>query len=183
MKHLDERLAASQDAATKKFNVLKDQMFIFQDALKEERVFREELEVSKEKEIVKVDAALQATLQAEQEALRATSEKILKVFEDKTACLKDEISSSSKVRTENEARLRRFLEVDIPKLYEGLKEEVENREIMEQRMLKKAMDEVTQLRGAILAEKKAREDTEEAIIRMMEDVVSKMQAKFKRREE
>merc|ERR1719310_70262 len=104
MKHLDERLAASQDAASKKFNILKEQMFVFQDSLKEERVYREQLEVTKEQEIVKVDAALQATLQAEQEALRATSEKILKVFEDKTDLLKDEISSSSKVRTENEAR-------------------------------------------------------------------------------
>merc|ERR1719424_1571342 len=92
--------------------------------------------------------------------------------------LKDEILHSGAVRMDNESKLRRFLEVDIPKLYEGLKEEVENREQMEQRMLKKAMDEVTQLQGAILSEKKAREDTEEAILRMMEDVVSKMQGEI-----
>merc|ERR1712146_685879 len=45
------------------------------------------------------------------------------------------------------------------------------------------MDEVTQLQGAILAEKKAREDTEEALLRMMEDVVSKCRQKFRPREE
>merc|ERR1719221_934501 len=47
---------------------------------------------------------------------------------------------------------------------------------MEQRMLQKAMDEVTQLQAAVLSEKKAREDTEEAMLRMMEDIVAKMQS-------
>jgi len=178
MKHLDERLSASQDAGAKKFGVLKDHMLLFQDALQSERVNRELLAEAKEQEILKVDAALQITLRSEQDARKEAEQKILRVFEDKTSYLKDEITHSGKVRMDNEAKLRRFLEVDIPKLYEGLREEVENRELMEQRMLKRAMDEVTQLQSAILTEKKAREDTEEAILRMMEDVVSKMQAEI-----
>jgi len=60
MKHLDERLAASQDASGKKFGVLKDTMMIFQDALKSERENREHFAEAKENEIGKVDAALQA---------------------------------------------------------------------------------------------------------------------------
>merc|ERR1719356_1695894 len=52
MKHLDERLSASQDASTKKFGVLKEQMLIFQDALQNERVAREQLTESKEQEIL-----------------------------------------------------------------------------------------------------------------------------------
>merc|ERR1719261_2117275 len=122
-------------------------MLLFQDAVKNEREFREQFCEAKEKEILKVDAALQATLQSEQDARREAEQKIRRVFEDKTTYLKDEISHSGKVRMDNEAKLRRFLEVDIPKLYEGLKEEVENREAMEQRMLKTAMDEVTKLQG------------------------------------
>lgn len=178
MKHLDERLAASQDASLKKFSVLKEHTLLFQDAIKGERVNREQLAEAKEQEILKVDAALQATLQSEQVERKEAEQKILRVFEDKTTYLKDEISHSGKARMDNESKLRRFLEVDIPKLYEGLQEEVQNREQMEQRMLKRAMDEVTQLQGAVLAEKKAREDTEEAILRMMEDVVSKMQGEI-----
>lgn len=178
MKHLDERLSASQDAGQKKFGVLKEKMLDFQDALKAEKINREDFQEAKEQDILKIDAALQKTLQSEQDARREAEQKIRRVFEDKTTYLKDEILHSGKQRMDNEAKLRRFLEVDIPKLYEGLREEVENREQMEQRMLKKAMDEVTQLQSAILAEKKAREDTEEAILRMMEDVVSKMQAEI-----
>lgn len=174
MKHLDERLSASQDASAKKFGVLKDHMLIFQQSLKAEQENRDAFQLRKEDEIVQIDVALQATLVAEQDARREAEQKIIRVFEEKNAYLKDEILNCGKSRLDSEAKLRRFLEVDIPKLYEGLKEEVENREAMEHRMLKKAMDEVTQLQGAVLAEKKAREDTEEAIIRMMEDVVTKM---------
>mmetsp|Transcript_54673 Transcript_54673/g.98207 ORF Transcript_54673/g.98207 Transcript_54673/m.98207 type:complete len:262 (-) Transcript_54673:143-928(-) len=178
MKQLDERLSVSQDAAAKKFGILKEQMLIFQEDLKNERMHRENLAETKEQEINRVDTNLKSILQSEQDSRRETEEKILKTFEEKTAQLKDEINQSGRVRMDNEATLRRFLEVDIPKLYEGLKEEVQNRETMEQRMLKRAMDEVTQLQGAILAEKKAREDTEEAMLRMMEDVVAKMQAEI-----
>jgi len=178
MKKLDERLTASQDASTKKFNVLKEGMAIFQDTLKSETAHRDALKESKDQETVRVDAALQEVLQSEQDARKVAEQRILKVFEEKSAHLKDEIGHSGKERMDNEAKLRRFLEVDIPKLYEGLKEEVENRELMEHRMLKKAMDEVTKLQGAVLAEKKAREETEEAILAMMEDVVSKMQGEI-----
>merc|ERR1719183_860283 len=50
MKHLDERLSASQDASLKKFGVLKEHMLLFQDALKGEKEFREQFCEAKEKE-------------------------------------------------------------------------------------------------------------------------------------
>lgn len=178
MRHLDERLSASQDAATKKTAVIKDQLICFQKDIDVEKEAREQLAEAKEKDIVRVDTAMQEKLQAEQAALRETEQRILRVFESKTDALKEEICKSGRVRVDNEGNLRRYLEVDIPKLYESLKEEVHNREAMEQRMLQKAMDEVTQLQSAILAEKKAREDTEEAMLRMMEDVVAKMQSEI-----
>merc|ERR1712196_566310 len=112
-------------------------MLLFQSALKSEQENRDAFQQRKEQEIVLIDQSLQATLSAEQEARREAEEKIIRVFEEKNTLLKDEILASGQVRMDNEAKLRRFLEVDIPKLYEGLKEEVENREAMEQRMLKK----------------------------------------------
>merc|ERR1719456_2002880 len=48
MKHLDERLSASQDASLKKFGVLKDHMLLFQDALKAEREHRDAFQANKE---------------------------------------------------------------------------------------------------------------------------------------
>jgi len=100
------------------------------------------------------------------------------LFESKTNSLKEEITTAGRLRMDNEANLRRYLDVDIPKLYEALREEVAQRENMEQRMLKKAIEECAQLKTAISEEKKARIDTEEAMLRMMEDVVTKMQGEI-----
>jgi len=178
MRKLDEKLSTAQDAGTKKFTVLKANLMQFQKVLKEETEHRDAVTEEKADEILKVDAALQAVLLSEQDDRKAAELKILKEFDEKYEFLKDEITGSGKERMGNESKLRRFLEVDIPKLYEGLKEEVESREQMEHRMLKGAMDEVEVLQDAVLAEKKAREDTEEALLRMMEDVVSKMQGEI-----
>merc|ERR1719199_2387159 len=68
MKHLDERLLASQDASLRKFGVLKEHMLLFQDALKSEQVNRDALKEAKDEEILKIDAALKATLESEQDA-------------------------------------------------------------------------------------------------------------------
>jgi len=134
--------------------------------------------VEKQEEIARVDEALQASLAAEQEARRESEARVLQTFEAKTRGIREEMQAGGRLRMDNEANLRRYLEVDIPKLYESLKDEVENREVMEQRMLQKAMDEVTQLQAAVLSEKKAREDTEEAMLRMMEDIIAKMQSEI-----
>merc|ERR1712193_375251 len=95
----------------------------------------------KAQEIASMDQRLQAALEAEQQARKESEMRVLRIFEDKTHLLKEEIVK---------------------------------RETMEQRMMARAMEEVQHLQQAILAEKKAREDTEEAMLRMMEDVVAKM---------
>eukprot|EP00927_Polykrikos_kofoidii_P052246 TRINITY_DN46027_c0_g1_i1.p1 TRINITY_DN46027_c0_g1~~TRINITY_DN46027_c0_g1_i1.p1 ORF type:complete len:284 (+),score=59.97 TRINITY_DN46027_c0_g1_i1:82-852(+) len=174
LKCLDEQLANCQDQSLQKVTVLKDQLRNFQEALAEERLRREKLTETKENEIARLDAMLQAALEAEQSARRETESRILHVFEQKTNALKEEISESGQVRVESAKKLQQYLEVDIPKLYESLSDEVRNRELMEQRLLNRAMEEVTELQAAILGEKKAREDTEEAMLRMMEDIVAKM---------
>jgi len=178
VRHLDERLTASQDSGAKKFALLKQQLVGVHRDLDQEREHRVSMEEAKHHEVSEVNAALQAALNAEQEARKETEANILKVFEAKTDSLKEELEKAGRLRGDTEANLRRYLEFDIPKLYESLKEEVDNREAMEQRMLRVALEEVTQLQSAILAEKKAREDSEEAMLRMMEDVVTKMQGEI-----
>jgi len=178
MRHFDERLTGSQDASAKKISVMKEQLQQFQQELDVERLARERFAQAKEDEIVFVDAALQEALEREQSAMRDTETRILTVFEEKTAALRDQVTKSGEHREESENSLRHYLEVDIPQLYQHLQQEVQNRESMEQRLLRRAMEEVTQLQAAILAEKKAREDTEEAMLKMMEDVVAKMQTEI-----
>lgn len=178
VRKLDEKVAVSVDASQKKFSVIREQLVQFQKEVDHECKSRDDLANAQGKGISDIDKNMHKLLAAEQKELKDTEQRILQAFASKTNALKEQLTSSSKQRLENEANLRKYLDVDIPRLYEALKEEVNNREAMEQRMLRKAMEEVTQLQSAVLEEKKAREDTEEAMLRMMEDVVAKMQSEI-----
>ena len=108
---------------------------------------------------------------------------MLRSFDERTAVLREEwvfcqiprlrpfeeIAREGRSRAEAEAALRRYVDVDIPKLYESLRDEAQSRESMEERIVRRASEEIQRLQQAIVTEKKAREDTEEALLRMMEE--------------
>merc|ERR1711988_1568090 len=95
---LDERLATSQDAAAKRFAALKDQLVTFQKELGEERENREALAERKAQEVASMDQRLQSALDAEQQARKESEARLLRIFEDKTQLLKDDIERESNVR-------------------------------------------------------------------------------------
>merc|ERR1711998_2635 len=86
------------------------------------------------------------------------------------------MGKEGRVRMDNEAKLRSFLEVDIPNLYDKLKEEVHSREAMEQRMLDKAMEEdiVHKVQGEIQQERSEREKTEEQLLQLLDQTCNKL---------
>eukprot|EP00927_Polykrikos_kofoidii_P063526 TRINITY_DN58357_c0_g1_i1.p1 TRINITY_DN58357_c0_g1~~TRINITY_DN58357_c0_g1_i1.p1 ORF type:complete len:309 (-),score=53.37 TRINITY_DN58357_c0_g1_i1:89-943(-) len=175
---LTDRVAAFQDSSIKKFEVSKDELMVFQDELANEIMKREELDRTKTAGIGQLDAELQLALASEQASLRETESKIMKVFEGKTNAIKEAMVRTDRGTAENLANLRRYLEIDVPKLYSSLREETKGREEMEKQMLSAAMEEVHELQGIIAAEKRAREDTEEVMLRMMEDAVAKMMSEL-----
>ena len=68
-------------------------------------------------------------------------------------------------------KMHRFYEINSTRLprprsrYDSLRDEVGNREAMENRILKRANEEIGRLQDSIVAEKRAREETEEAMLR------------------
>eukprot|EP00913_Durusdinium_trenchii_P014541 g13641.t1 len=137
-----------------------DQLIKFQRDFDEERLSREALTEARSKELSAADLRLQQALETEQQARRDAEAQVLRSFDERTAVLREDGA---------EAALRRYVDVDIPKLYESLRDEAQSRETMEDRIVRRASDEINRLQEAILTEKKAREDTEEALLRMMED--------------
>jgi len=175
IKSLDDRLSAWQNIGAKKYNVVKGQFCVFEDAMKLEKAKREEVARGNTEEIAAFAQTLDAALKGEQNSLRSAEERILQVFESKRVAIRDDMLSIGRTAGNNEANLRRYLEDDVPRLYEMLREETKSREQMEKQMLSVAMAEVAELQGVIAAEKQKREDTEEVMLRMMEDAVAKMQ--------
>lgn len=171
---LNQRLLASQDYGGKNFSELKTYIGKVKQDFASARAAREELSKRRSAEISALSASLKAALAVQQDRLKESEAKVLRLFMHKTASVQKDCGSH--FTGANDATLSRFLNDDVPKLYQSLEAETQEREAMEERMMARAMAEVRELQGAILAEKKAREDSEEAMLRMMEDVVTKMQA-------
>lgn len=172
---IGERLETSQDAAVLKYKGLKSGLLAFQKEAVKMRTQRIELAERKTDEIKALDERLQMVLEKEQLACRESEARVVALFEAQTGELRREITRETASREAYEGNLRRYLDFDIPKMTERLREEITSREAMEMRIVKSATAEIMALEEEVVAEKKAREDTEEAMLRMMEDLVSKMQ--------
>jgi hypothetical protein len=181
---LEDRLSAWQNISSLKFKEVKDQIMLFQDELDKERSKSAEEFHAKDVEIKQFDKALQGSLETEQLGLRHVESRILNHFEHKVSNFRDERTREFRGASTTTGNLRRYLEVDVPKLYAALRDETNAREVMEKQMLARAMEEVQELQTTVMAEKKARQETEEVLLRMMEDAVVKMQNElaFERRE-
>lgn len=175
MQNLDERRAMVEEATAKKFTALAEHLAVFRKELEDQKDKRHHLVNAQQERITNLQATLRDGLTDEQKALQATEQRLVEVFKSKTDALKEEILSTAKTRDENASTVRHYLEIDLPKLTQGLQEEEINRQAMEERMLTKAMEEITHLQSAVLEEKRAREESEEAMLQMMQSIVLKMQ--------
>eukprot|EP00928_Gymnodinium_smaydae_P065319 TRINITY_DN48484_c0_g1_i1.p1 TRINITY_DN48484_c0_g1~~TRINITY_DN48484_c0_g1_i1.p1 ORF type:complete len:301 (+),score=96.11 TRINITY_DN48484_c0_g1_i1:58-960(+) len=175
LKGLEDRITAWQNVGTKKFGSKKQMLLTFQDEFDQEKAKREEYGQTQAVSRAQLKAMVEQAISGEQNALRGSEQKAINLFEQKVCFLRGEMSRSSRQAEDNTANLRRYLEEDVPQLYQDLREETQAREAMEQNMLTGAMEEVRELQRAVAAERRARQDTEEVMLRMMEDAVAKMQ--------
>lgn len=120
--------------------------------------------------------------------------RIFQSFEEKMTQIRQEMQRESKIRLDADMHIRRYLEVplvdhctvnatcvcqvDIPRVYEALKQEAMEREAQDAQIMQRAADEIARLQEAIVFEKKAREDCEESMLRVLEQAVSKLQVEI-----
>lgn len=175
IKNLDDRLSMWQNIGSKKFSLVKELILVFQRELEVERAKRVDAERVKTEQVAELDRSLRKALLAEQQGLRTSEARLMDQFERKLHTLQDDVSRVSTAGSDNTHNLRRYLEVDVPKLFGHLQEETTARESMERQMLAKAMEEVGELREEIAAEQRARQETEEVMLRMMEEVVVRVE--------
>ena len=70
--------------------------------------------------------------------------------------------------------LHKYLEEDIPALYECLKGGIGEREQTEELLQRQVHDEFQSIHSLIVEEKKAREEQEEAMLEMLKEIIGKV---------
>ena len=100
------------------------------------------------------------------------------MIDERFNIIKQEIIREAKARAENIDLINLALENDLPKLNEGIKNEISEREEMDRNIMKKSTEELLKFNEAIQNERKNREDSETAIYDMLKDVVAKVKAEI-----
>ena len=104
--------------------------------IEEEEEFRENLIESKTKEVHIMENKIRTILEAEFNSRREAEQRLLSQIEEKTNIIKNELKKESQLRQESIETLQQYLDVDIPKIYETLRAESEEREQMESAIMK-----------------------------------------------
>ena len=97
------------------------------------------------------------------------------IIEERFAALRAEVCRESRIRYEAVESLKGCLKNDFPKLQEMIKQEQAQRETSDAIVREKVEETlVSQVERALEAEKKSREETEEAILEMLKEMVGKI---------
>ena len=120
LRSIDEKLTTNSDLSSKKFHSMKEMLTKITKNIEEERRLRDKVFEDKDTELRELDLNIQSIIETESQHRVEDEMKIIRTFEEKFAALKDEIIRESKSRIENEVNLKKYLELDIPKLFEAL---------------------------------------------------------------
>jgi hypothetical protein len=116
----------------------------------------------------------------EQEAkLRKELErKAILLIEERSNYLLNELNKEAKNRQESLDNFHRIIESDIPKLQESLKEENNEMNENDSAVQNKIIEEAQKLLHIVNTEKKAREETEDALLEMLKAMINAMKVQL-----
>jgi len=116
----------------------------------------------------------------EQEAkLRKELErKALLLIEERSNFLQNEINREMKNRNESLENFHKIIETDIPKIQENLRDEQNDMIDNDTNMINKINDEISKLIEFVMNEKRARDETEQALMEMLKAMLTSMKSQF-----
>jgi glutamyl-tRNA reductase len=100
--------------------------------------------------------------------------KAIILIDERYNFLVNELNKESKNRNESLENFHRIIETDIPKIQEGLKEEQTDMVDNDNEISIRINDETQRLVNLVMGEKKAREETEEALLEMLKAMINAM---------
>ncbi|KAF4653151.1 hypothetical protein FOZ61_009161 [Perkinsus olseni] len=176
---INSKLDNHQASISSNMNTLKEDILRLHKIMDDEREKRDGISKVQEEEMQNLDKRLQEAIEKEQESRREAENELITKLKDKTDKIRCEFDKHIEDDESREvSTLRKYIEVDLPKLEDTLREGDLSKENMERELLGEANDEIKRLEEALNRERAQREETEEAMLRMMEDVVAKMQSEM-----
>jgi hypothetical protein len=100
------------------------------------------------------------------------------MIEERYTFLQNELNKEVKNRNESLENFHRIIEGDIPKIQDNLKEEQNEMIESDNAISVRINEETTRLVNLVMNEKKAREETEEALLEMLKAMINAMKTQL-----
>ena len=100
--------------------------------------------------------------------------KVLLLIEERYTFLINELAKEEKNRNESQEKFQRVIDTDIPKIQDSLKDEQMEMNDNDNALNTRITEETQRLVDMVMAEKKAREETEEALLEMLKAMINAM---------
>jgi hypothetical protein len=114
----------------------------------------------------------------EAKARKDMERKALLLIEERYTYLQNELNKEVKNRNESLENFHRIIESDIPKIQDNLKEEQNEMIDSDNSISIRVNEETTRLVNLVMNEKKAREETEEALLEMLKAMINAMKTQL-----
>ena len=176
--NLDEKAIETNEVNFKTFAQIKDQITSIIQSIEEDRTKFESSYESRTKYISTLEFNLMKRFETESAERKEMEKRLYGQIDDRFNILKNELYKEEKNRTESVENFKFYLETEVPKIVEQMKNEQGDREEGDE-MLNKMIDEkFAKLADVLSSEKKAREETEEAFLDMLRSIINKIKAEL-----
>ena len=178
LKNCGEKVIDFSDQCSDKFSQLKEQLNKLFSNIDSQN---NHIQNSYEQKMLYLQALeMKVVERFEQEAkLRKELErKAILLIEERSNYLLNELNKEAKNRQESLDNFHRIIESDIPKLQESLKEENNEMNENDSAVQNKIIEEAQKLMHIVNTEKKAREETEDALLEMLKAMINAMKVQL-----
>mmetsp|Transcript_26022 Transcript_26022/g.46139 ORF Transcript_26022/g.46139 Transcript_26022/m.46139 type:complete len:251 (+) Transcript_26022:3882-4634(+) len=174
LREIEDNYWRSQESNSKKFAFLREYVNKLQQKIDESRQHRETAHELLKKELSDMQHRIQIGIEAESSIRKEAEGRIQRYLEEKIGALRNELSSENKHRVEVMQETESKLVKLLPSLQEALVNEEDARDNFIGRLKKQFSDEGQRFYSEVEGERRTREDTEEALLTMLREVVGRM---------
>ena len=176
--NLDEKAIETNEVNFKTFAQIKDQITSIIQSIEEDRTKFESSYESRTKYISTLEFNLMKRFETESAERKEMEKRLYGQIDDRFNILKNELYKEEKNRTESVENFKFYLETEVPKIVEQMKNEQGDREEGDEMLNKMIDEEFAKLADVLSSEKKAREETEEAFLDMLRSIINKIKAEL-----
>jgi hypothetical protein len=173
---LEEQLEEFNQQTSLKLNDLREKVSAVQKAVETDRVGREvELETSV-RDLEGLEERMHRVIGEGLGLRRDTEMRVLKALDERTASLRSELIKETRAKTESSELLQSSLVNSLSKAQEGFKSCQSDLMVLHKDLISRVDTESRDVTSELMADRKAREDTEEALLAMLKDVVGRIKS-------